>query len=117
MRYRGKIIGFLIGILTRRWQFVILGVMLGHLFDMGIFSGRRWGANTVPEGKDPYEVLEISSSATDSEIDSAYRRLMAQYHPDKVASAAQEIRDLAEKRASEINAAYDQIQKSRGKSS
>ena len=35
------------------------------------------------KGFDPYEILEISSSASESEIKKAYRKLTVKYHPDK----------------------------------
>ena len=38
---------------------------------------------------------------------------MSQYHPDKVARASPEQRREAERRASQINAAYDRIQRRR----
>ncbi|MEJ2039843.1 MAG: DnaJ domain-containing protein [Desulfosarcinaceae bacterium] len=59
------------------------------------------------ESRDPYEVLEIPRSASSEEIHSAYRRLAAQYHPDKVAHLGEEFREMAEKRFIEIQQAYD----------
>ena len=53
--------------------------------------------------------ISFHPEASDAEIDQAYRRLMSQYHPDKVAGAAPELREQAEKRARAINAAYDRI--------
>ncbi|HNT44323.1 MAG TPA: DnaJ domain-containing protein, partial [Syntrophorhabdaceae bacterium] len=35
------------------------------------------------DGKDYYEVLEISVEATDRQVKEAYRRLAFQYHPDR----------------------------------
>ena len=35
------------------------------------------------KGFDPYEILEIDHSATESEIKKAYRKLSVRYHPDK----------------------------------
>jgi DnaJ-class molecular chaperone len=52
-------------------------------------------------------VLEVSEFATVEQIKAAYKQKISQYHPDKVASMAAEIRDLAEVRSKEINAAYD----------
>lgn len=110
--WKGKLIGLLLGLLTRRPIFIVLGVILGHLYDMGVFNSTPRAAPTPPSD-DPYKVLEVDPKASDDEIETAYRRLIAQYHPDKVDGAAPEIRDLAAKRAGAINAAYDAIQKIR----
>ena len=114
MAWKGKLIGFLLGLLTRRIQFVALGLILGHLYDIGMFnSSARPAPPTTSAIDDPYQVLEVEPTASDAEIEAAYRRLIAQYHPDKVDGAAAEIRELAAKRAGAINAAYDAIQKIR----
>ena len=39
--------------------------------------------------------------------------MISDYHPDKVANAAKELRELAEVRAREINAAYETIKQLR----
>jgi DnaJ-class molecular chaperone len=62
-----------------------------------------------PEGPPPHEVLGVSTDASDEEIKRAYQDKMRQYHPDRVAGAGPELRDLAEKRSKEINAAYQQL--------
>ncbi len=49
--------------------------------------------------KDFYEVLGVSSTATDKEITRAYRKLAKQYHPDANPGS--------EDRFKEISAAYD----------
>jgi DnaJ-domain-containing protein 1 len=113
-RWKGKLIGLLLGLLTRRPQFIVLGLVIGHLYDMGVFSSApRPAPQPGPTIDDPYKVLEVDPKAGDDEIETAYRRLIAQYHPDKVDGAAPEIRELAAKRAGAINAAYDAIQKIR----
>lgn len=53
-----------------------------------------------------FEVLAVAPDATREQIVEAYRRLIREYHPDRVATMGQEFRDLAERRASEINVAY-----------
>jgi len=59
--------------------------------------------------RDPYAVLGVSCNASPEEIKKAYKRLAAQYHPDKVHHLAEDFRELAEKRFKEIQAAYDAI--------
>lgn len=113
-KWKGKIIGGLIGLLLRRPMFIVLGIVVGHLYDSGVFSGGRKAASPAAQGDaDPYAVLGVAEQASQDEIEQAYRRRMSEYHPDKVASAAPELKALAEQRASEINAAYELIQKRR----
>ncbi len=57
--------------------------------------------------KNPYEVLGVSSNATDDEIKTAYRNLARKYHPDNYANNP--LSDLAEEKMKEINDAYDEI--------
>ncbi len=56
-----------------------------------------------------HEVLGVTPDATQAEIKAAYQRLIRQYHPDRVADLGPEIRAVAERRAKEINAAYDAL--------
>lgn len=53
-----------------------------------------------------WDVLEVSWDASDDDIRAAYQRRISQYHPDKVATLAPDIRALAEQRSAQINAAY-----------
>ena len=53
-----------------------------------------------------WRVLNLSPSASDNEIRTAYRSLISQYHPDKVASLGPELRALAEKKSKQITRAY-----------
>ncbi len=62
-------------------------------------------------GKPPHEVLGVAPNASEEEIRRAYQNKMREYHPDKVANAAAELRALAEKRSKEINAAYASMMK------
>jgi hypothetical protein len=53
-----------------------------------------------------YKLFGLVPPASRDEISSAYHRLAAMYHPDKVAHLAPEFKALAEERMKEINAAY-----------
>ena len=61
--------------------------------------------------KDPYEVLGVSRTASDSEIKRAYHELVKKYHPDNYADNP--LADLASEKMKEINEAYDAITRSR----
>lgn len=116
MSWTGKIIGVLIGLLTKKWQMVLFGLAVGHLYDMGLFNRRPREASPKPaRAGDPYLILGVPSSASDAEIEQAYRRMISEYHPDRVSNAAKEIRALAEKRAREINGAYEEIKRLRSR--
>jgi DnaJ like chaperone protein len=52
-------------------------------------------------------ILDVPQSAALAEIERAYKVKISQYHPDKVAQMGIEIRELAEAKSKEINAAYD----------
>ena len=120
MSWRGKLIGFLIGLVTKRPALMVIGLILGHLYDIGLFGGRGAAQPgpppraAEPETSDPYAVLGVARAASNDTVESAYRRLMSEYHPDRVATAAPEIRALAETRARALNQAYDAIKRERG---
>ncbi|MCW0200248.1 MAG: DnaJ domain-containing protein [Rhodanobacter thiooxydans] len=52
-------------------------------------------------------MLGVAESASLGDIERAYRQQISQYHPDKVARLGEDLRQLAERRSREINAAYD----------
>jgi DnaJ like chaperone protein len=64
--------------------------------------------------EDPYAVLGVAREADDDAIRAAYRRLIAQHHPDRLGSADAATRAAAEQQAAQINAAFEQIRARRG---
>jgi len=55
--------------------------------------------------KDYYRLLGLPRGAPLSEIKSAYRRMAAQYHPDKVAGLGPEVQEVAQAKMLELNEA------------
>ena len=108
-RWYGKLLGFLAGAALFRVNPLLgalVGLLIGHAFDADWFRGPR---------ENPWRVLGLTDEANDAEVDLAYRRLIAQYHPDRLAGAAEELRHQAETKAREINTAYDRIKTLRGR--
>lgn len=102
-RWYGKLLGFFAGAALLRSNpplGALIGLLIGHAFDSDWFRLRR---------DNPYAVFGLTEEASDAEIDQAYRRLISQYHPDRMAGAAEELRHQAEAKSREINAAYDRI--------
>ena len=62
----------------------------------------------------PYKVLEITETSTDSEVKKAYRKLAIKFHPDKIGDLGEGPRKLAKERFLQVQGAYEQIKKSRG---
>lgn len=113
-RVYGKVVGAIVGALLLRANPLfggLIGLLIGHAVDAGWFKqqGRGQTRAAASSREDPYRVLGVSADSDDTQIDLAYRRMMSQYHPDRMAHAAPELRAQAEARAREINAAYDRI--------
>jgi len=60
------------------------------------------------------KILGVSPNASIDEIRRAYKLLISQYHPDKVASLGDELKDLAEHKSKEITQAYREALRMRG---
>jgi len=66
--------------------------------------------------EDAYKALGVSKDSTDAEVKRAWRKLMSQYHPDKLMGQGmpEDMIVMATEQAKEIQLAYDLIKKSRG---
>ena len=65
---------------------------------------------------DAYVILGADKGLTDKELKRAYRRLLAQHHPDKLVAKGlpEEMMTIAKEKTQEIISAYELIKKQRG---
>lgn len=63
-----------------------------------------------------YKILGVEVDASSQTVKRAYRKLMNEHHPDKLAAKGlpPEMREIAKQKAQEIQAAYDVIKKETG---
>lgn len=87
----------------------------GHYHQGGHSSGVG-GYTSVNAIDAAYQALGVTKNNTDAEIKKAYRRLVREYHPDKLMGQGlpEEMIKEATERSQEIQTAYDTIKKSRG---
>jgi len=80
------------------------------------------GSRYAPGGRPPkdqladaYTALGVTPDSTNAEIKRAYRKLISQNHPDKLAGRGlpESMRPVAEERSRELNAAYDLLKDAR----
>jgi DnaJ like chaperone protein len=88
-----------------------------HMMDMALNQG-HFAAQQIDAASaldDAYKALGVSGDSTDAEIKRAYRKLMSQYHPDKLIGQGMpaDMVAMATEQAKEIQVAYDLIKKSR----
>lgn len=76
---------------------------------------RRPAVNQSQSLSQSYAALGLKAEASAQEVKRAYRKLVSQYHPDKLSSQGlpDEVMEMAKRRVREINTAYDRIKSSR----
>ncbi len=74
-----------------------------------------FGQNSDSSLKEAYAVLGLGSDASDAEVKRAYRKLMSQHHPDKLAAKGlpEEMMTLAKEKTQQIRKAYEVIRNQR----
>jgi len=87
--------------------------MLEMVLNQSHFAGGQ--ANSANALDDAYKALGVSKDASDQEIKRAYRKLISQYHPDKLIGQGlpEDMIAVATEQAKEVQLAYDLIAKSR----
>lgn len=88
-----------------------------HLMEMVLNQTHFAGGKVTTEASldDAYKALGVSKEASDSEVKRAYRKLMSQYHPDKLMGQGlpEDMIKVATEQAKDIQLAYDLIKKHR----
>jgi DnaJ like chaperone protein len=87
----------------------------GYL-EVPVLTFRRLKATHLGIGADdPYGVLSVPHDATDAEVREAWKRLIAESHPDRAAARGlpAEFAEVAQIKAAAINAAYDAVMRER----
>ena len=90
-------------------------------FGGGFQSGRQGSQQhrrphfQQPTHTNPYTILGISKTASNEEVKKSYRRLMSQYHPDKLVSKNLSKEEMAKatEKTQEIKSAYEQLRRER----
>ena len=86
--------------------------LLDMVLGQSHFAG---GQTTSPTLEDAYKALGVSKESSDQEVKRAYRKLMSQYHPDKLMGQGvpEDMISMATAQTQEVQAAYELIKKSR----
>jgi DnaJ like chaperone protein len=94
----------------------ILEMVLGQAHFSSGQQQRGPRPTSVSDIEDAYRALGVSKDASNQEIKRAYRKLMSQYHPDKLMGQGvpEDMITVATEQAKEIQVAYDLIKKHRG---
>ncbi len=81
------------------------------------FHGYQPGSGPAPADAlaDAYRALGVDPACTDAELKRAYRKLMSEHHPDKLAARGvpETMMKVATEKAQEIQAAYELAKRSR----
>jgi DnaJ like chaperone protein len=105
MKYTVIVVAFIIGYMVISYFFQSKKTSTRQQHENG---GRAFEKNRPSfDGKEWYEVLGIPEHSAMDQIKGAYRKQIAAYHPDKVATLGDDLKELSRKRSQEINAAFE----------
>jgi DnaJ like chaperone protein len=79
-------------------------------------AGSTQNTTSQPSVDDAYAILGVTASDDEKTIKRAYRKRMAEHHPDKLAAKGlpQQALDMAKAKTQDVQAAYELIKKARG---
>ncbi|KKL02562.1 co-chaperone DjlA [Rheinheimera mesophila] len=106
-------VAFELGISTAQLQQMISRYEAEARFAKSSQSGTTDIANRLT---DAYKILGVHADSSEAAIKKAYKKLMAQHHPDKLMSQGlpPELMDMAKQKTQDIQAAYELIRNHRG---
>jgi DnaJ domain len=99
---------------------IVFGVFAGYWVVSKLFfpppkAGGQINSAPPPDTRPRWnDILQVSASASALEIRDAYKHLISKYHPDKVESLGQELKDLAAQKSQAITAAYQEGMRASG---
>ena len=87
--------------------------MIEMVLNQSHFGGGK--VTTAAALDDAYKALGLSKDSSDAEVKRAYRKLISQYHPDKLIGQGvpEDMIAMATEQAKEIQLAYDMVKKNR----
>jgi DnaJ like chaperone protein len=87
-----------------------------RIFNYSGYDYDRFKSRYVKKANQYYAVLKCDETASDEEIKKQYRKLVTEYHPDKIEAKGlpEEFIKFANDKFGEIQEAYDAIKKERG---
>ncbi|MDR2011032.1 MAG: DnaJ domain-containing protein [Bacteroidales bacterium] len=92
---------------------------LGVIENIAIKIGLSYADNNsiknmfIVQTDSAYEILGVSKNSSDDEIKKAYRDMAKKYHPDKVNTMGEDVKNAAKEKFQKVNQAYDAIRKER----
>lgn len=103
-----------IGISSLRLNLLINSVQAQQRFHQSQQQGQRQQSSSM-QLDDAYQILCVEPSASDKDVKRAYRKMMSQHHPDKLAAKGMpdDMLEVAKEKTQEIQSAWEMIRKQR----
>lgn len=115
---RLQILHFLFGIANADGHIAELEVQkiqqIANALQLRVMDFESIKAMFVKSADNAYKILEISPSASDTEVKKAYRNMAKKYHPDKLQTEDAALKKGAQEKFQQVQSAYEAIQKERG---